>query len=238
MKKTASILVFLVFILIGCSSNSLIKEVYKEDVNQALEKLDNAYDEKRELNESEIELLDQFHEKYIVGKFLTKDKSEYEMNDLEKEIVREIEFMRLHTDTSEGLASEENVFESSRKRVTDYLKAKKIPEDLKDQYPTYEISYGIHPQMKEDALEVIEAFDPVINDNKNEVTPNNIAKLNVFLNTYADGEFEIDDKYYLLEDGGKNIVHAFQNLKEDLENGGLSYDTRDHFNEVKELISE
>lgn len=130
MKKNIIIFNFLLLLFIaGCGGKNLIQEDIEKDIDQALLLLDTAYEEKRELNEKELAVLDKFNDNYKVGKFLLNDGTEYEMNELEKEIVQDIEGLKHLTVSDETLASGEDIYTTIKIRVDENLKATEIPPE-------------------------------------------------------------------------------------------------------------
>lgn len=236
LKKYIFILTVLLLSLSGCGDESLIQEDFKKDIDQVLGSLNKAYEENRELNDEEEIVIDKFSDKYLVGKFLLSDGTEYEMNDLEKSIANDIDDLKNFTKSEEKLASEEDLYTSIKKDINENLEAKEIPEALKGQYPTYEMYQGVHPQIVEAGNEIINAFDKIVNGDSNEYNSTNMYLLNSFVKNYGERTFEIDDKSYLLNDESWNILYTFMELKKDIENGKISSYTIDLFNETKETL--
>lgn len=238
MKKHIYILIALILTIIvaGCGNKELIQADFKKDIDQVVNLLDTAHEENRGLNENEENVIDKFIDKYLVGKFLLKDGTEYEMNDLEKEIANEIKDLRHFTESEETLASEENLYTKIKNDMEGYLKVKEIPESLKGKYPTYEIYSGIHPQIKDDATKIINAFDKIVNGESDTYSTTDMYMLNSFISSYEEGVFEIDVKNYLVNDESWSVLYAIKNLKEDVEKQSITYNTKDLFNETKEAL--
>jgi len=228
----------LLLIIAGCGGENLIQEEIEKDIDQVMTLLDSAYEESRELREEENVVLEKFNDKYIVGKFLLNDGTEYEMNDLEKEIANDIQDLKHLTVPEETLENEEDLYTIIKKRVVENLKATEIPAELKGQYPTYEIYSGLHPQIKEDANVIIDVFDPIVNGTTNNIDRSLIDKLDVFISKYDEMSFEIEGKQYLVNDEGWDVLYTIMELKKEIENGGLTSNVKVLFNETKESLSE
>lgn len=221
----------------SCGNQSLIHDDFKKDIDQAMVLLDSAYEENRVLNDEEAIIIDKFSDKYLVGKYLLSDGKEYEMNDLEKSIANDIDDLKSFTKSEEKLASEEDLYTSIKKDIDQNLEAKEIPGDLKGKYPTYEIYQGVHPQIKEDAEDVIMVFDEIVNGESADINTTAMYELNSFIKTYENLSFEIDDQKYLLNDESMNVYYPLEELKDDVEEGRLSPYTIELFNDVKGIVT-
>ena len=235
MKKVAALI--LILFLAAYGSKYSLHEDFETDLEQVLPMLDKAYEENRELNEEEKKLHDKFYNKYRNGQFLV-DNEAYEMNDLEKEVTASVSTLKWFTEHEEALASEENVYEVSRNNIEEYIDKKEIPEELVGKHPTYELYSGVHPKINKDAQKIIDTFDSLINGSSVDVSPTEVALLDTFISNYGEFEFEIDEKFYLMNDEGNEILFMVEYLKEDITNGGLSTLTKDMFNDVKEMIKQ
>lgn len=228
---------FLLLIITGCGNQSLIHEDFKKDIDQIIGLLDSAHEENRGLNEDEKIVSDKFSDKYLVGKFLLNDGTEYEMNDLEKSVANDIDDLKNFTESEEKLSSEEDLYTSIKKDINENLEAKEIPEALKGQYPTYEVYQGVHPQIKEDTEDVIMVFDEIVNGESTDIDTTAMYELNSFIKKYENLSFEIDGKKYLLNDESWNVYYPFRELRDDVEKGSLSTHTAELFNDVKKIVS-
>lgn len=238
MKWLSLMILTFCLILAGCGSETLIQDDFNTDIIQVLGILDKAHTENRDLNSDEDELLNKFKNKYLVGRYYTKDKTDYEMNGLEKDLVRNINSLKHFTHSEEHLASEEDLYKKLKNDITKQLEIKEIPEELEGKYPTYEIYSGIHPQVKVDAQKVINAFDKTVNGGSNTFNSTDMYELNSFIKKYDKTDIKIDGKHYLLNDEGFSIFYTFTNLKEDVENGYITSSTITLFNEAKKKIKE
>ncbi|WP_208586418.1 lipoprotein [Gracilibacillus suaedae] len=236
MKKYILFLLLL-FVVAGCSSNNLIQEDFEKDTNQILELLDTAHGENRSLNEEEDELFNDYMDKYIVGEYMSNEDAMYEMNGLEKEIVRKLRSMTLYTDESDNLESEKGYYEADKELVLEYLQAKSVPDELKDKHPTYETYDGLHPKFVEDARVLFDEFDPLVNGETNEFYSEQVEDLDDFLINYAGEGFEVDGKHYLTNEDMNEINTALTFLQMDIEEGSLQPDIQRLFNEAKETIA-
>ena len=238
LKKHIIIFNFLLlFIIAGCGDGNLIQDDIERDIDEALLLLDTAYDEKRELNEEETVVLEKFSENYRLGKFLLDDGTEYEMNELEKEIVMDIEGLKLLTISEETMPSGEDIYTFIKKNVDENLKATEIPPEIIGQSPTYEAYLGIHPQLKEDANEIINIFDPIVNGTTENIGKLSKDKLDIFISTYEKMDFEIEGKHYLVNDEGFDVLYTFMELKKAIENDEIPSTVQVLFNQTKESIS-
>lgn len=225
--------------LSACNSEELIHSDYQKDINQALEVTDRAYEEERALTEEENELIDAFQDKYEIGKFITSDDKEYEMNVLEKQIARDIDYLDSFTEPETTLDSEEDSYTKVRNEVEKYLTAKEIPESLEGlegAYRTYEIYSGVNPSIKEEATTLVENFDSLVNGEETDVDQSEMDELNLFLGKYEGVDFEEDGKLYKINDESFTVVYALSELKKDILNGGLSGLTAQIFNDAKKEL--
>lgn len=238
MTKYIIIFYFLLLLLIaGCGSENLIQDDLEKDIDQVILLLDTAYEEKRELNEEEAAVLDKFDEKYTVGKFLLDDGTEYEMNELEKEIATDIEGLKLFTASEETYGNEEDLYTTIKKRVDENLQATEIPAELIGQYPTYEPYSGVHPQIKEEAIEIIGIIDPIVNGANDNIDKSLIDKLDIFIGKYEKMSFEIEGKQYEVNDDGFDVLYTFIELKKAIENGDIPSNVKVLFNNTKDSLN-
>lgn len=94
---------------------------------------------------NERSLFDDYKYKYYVGKFYDgNSNSEYEMNDLEKELVRRVSSLALFVNPSESLSSEKSGYDVFRENVDELLDAEEIPDELVDKHMTYEKQNGVN----------------------------------------------------------------------------------------------
>lgn len=228
----------IIIVLIGCGSKYSLHEDFKADLDQILNIIDSAREDKRKLEDEEYDLISMFQEKYEVGQFIDSDEKTYEMNDLEKAITHEIPTLKLFIDSEETLASEKGMFDKSRESIDEYLETKEIPEDLVGKYPTYEMYSGIHPQIKADAKKIVDEFDIVVNGPETDIDSTQMNLLYTFKNDYGKVEFKLDDKSYLVNNDSFFVVYMIEELIKDFEEGSLTSLTVDNFNRVKDLINE
>lgn len=141
-KKIYILLAFVLFVLSACSASAdgeLIHDDIRSDTDQLLKITEKANEEKRELEVNERSLFDDYKYKYYVGKFYDgNSNSEYEMNDLEKELVRRVSSLALFVNPSESLSSEKSGYDVFRENVDELLDAEEIPDELVDKHMTYE----------------------------------------------------------------------------------------------------
>lgn len=130
-KKIYILLAFVLFVLSACSASAdgeLIHDDIRSDTDQLLKITEKANEEKRELEVNERSLFDDYKYKYYVGKFYDgNSNSEYEMNDLEKELVRRVSSLALFVNPSESLSSEKSGYDVFRENVDELLMQKKFP---------------------------------------------------------------------------------------------------------------
>ncbi|MEK4085004.1 hypothetical protein [Psychrobacillus sp. FSL K6-1415] len=237
MKKYIIIFnLLLLLIIAGCGDENLIQDDFEKDIDQAILLLDNAYEEKRALTEEETTVLDKFNDKYILGKFLLDDGTEYEMNELEKEIAIDIEGLKNFTEPSEIRVGEEDLYTTFKKGVDENLKATEIPAEIKGQYPTYESYSGIHPQFKEEANEIIDVFNPIVNGTVDNIDQSSLDILDIFVSKYQEMSFQIEEKHYLLNDESWDVLYTFVELKKAIENDALESPVKVLFNNTKEKL--
>lgn len=223
----------IILLLAGCGNKSLINNDLKKDTEQVLEALDLAYEEDRELNETEEELFQVFRDKYISGMFLYKDKA-YEMNDLEKNLIREIVTLRLLAEQEAVLASEKSGYEEQREIVADRLNSKEIPEELKGKYPTYQIQNEPHPEFIKDTKWLIGQLDGLMSEGT--VDDFDSKLLTDYLDKYGGEGFEVDGNHYLHSDESLEMYMVFWAIEYDLEQGALKGYTKDGFFNLKEEL--
>ncbi|GAA0313874.1 hypothetical protein GCM10008967_00470 [Bacillus carboniphilus] len=236
MKKVALLILATLF-LAGCSKEaSLIHDDFKKDTDQIVELIEGAKAEKRELTEEELNLHEKFHKKYIAGSFSDGSGNSYEMNDLEKGIVRKIDDLIFFLDENVGLASEESNYDKVKKQLHEYMEADSIPESLVGKYPTYVKYDGIHPQFKEDTLTLIEIFDDIMLTNNNGVGQWEIDKLEDYTSKYLGEGFESDGEHILMNEEMHNIYMVFFSLKYDLKESKLFNHTIEEYKEVRDLL--
>src|SRR5690625_4686265 len=101
MKRLIALVILIM--LVACGNSSLVHKDFKGDLQQVLEKINLAYEENRNLSESEESLLEQFESKYLPGQFLVDDGM-YVMSDIEKEIVRKVRSLKYFTKHEEPLS--------------------------------------------------------------------------------------------------------------------------------------
>lgn len=236
MKKVVISVLFTSLFLAGCGSEYTLHDDFEMDLNQVLEVLDKAYEENRTTDEKETEITEAFVNKYEVGQFKTDDEK-YEMNDLEKAIVSEVKYMRLFTDYKETLASEKSEYEKSRDKINTYIKEKEVPEEFKGFFKTYELrESNIHPTVKEDTQELIRSFEGLVNGNEYDVDSSLLVKLDDFIKKYESGEFEVDEKDYLMTDDERRAIIMAKDLQSDLNEEIISVEIKDDFNLVKTVF--
>jgi len=215
--------IFILLILTACG-NDLIHDDFKSDLNQVMEVLDQAYEDNRELDSAEEQLLDTFDNKYLMGQFSTDDGN-YEMSDIEKEIVRKISLMRMFTEHDEPLSSEETLYEMTKDEIEEYMQMKEIPEDLEDKHPTFEKQEETHPKFVEDTVEVLKLLEPMIETGN--VSQSDITAINDYLEKYNDADgFEVDGIFYLHNDETKDATLVLWAINDDIDKGTLSSGTQ------------
>lgn len=229
MKKLLFLLVFILF-LVGCG-NSFVHDDFKNDLEQVIEKTDLAYEENRNLSEDEEALLDRFYNKYIYGQFSSGDEN-YEMNDIEKEIVRNVNSLKFYTKHDEPLSSEKTIYERLKAEIIELLETKTVPEELVDKYPTYEVQLEMNDRFESESKSLMEELeDLIINLN---ISERESLSLKVYLDKYDDIGFWVDGTHYLHNDETKEIVLLFWMINEDIEEGTLSNITESEYFRVKE----
>ncbi|WP_079479732.1 hypothetical protein [Halobacillus salinus] len=241
MKKRLGLYTILFLLLAGCSTqsgaNQLIHPNLEEDVDQVVSSLDEAYEERRSLTEEEESLVNKFNEKYELGKFSDEGET-YEMNDLEKAIVSEVNGLSIFTGVDESLSSEKDLYQSTSDNLNDFLEADEIPEGIKGEYPTYTEHEGIHPVIKSEAEDLVREFDPLVNGDEQNVDQRAFDDLKRFVNEYSGKDFEVDGEFYLINEDEMIMSYYFENLKKDIENGGLQSATITDFNSIKSLLDQ
>ncbi|WP_272033042.1 hypothetical protein [Oceanobacillus kimchii] len=235
--KKVFLLVILSILLTGCGEYSL-NDVFEKDLEQVLGILDEAYENNRELTDDEYDITKQFDRKYGHGQFDNNDNV-YVMNDLERAIAEEVSILYLFTDSNKGtLESEKTFYEESRDKIDKYLNEKDIPEKLKGSFKTYEIrsSSDIHSQFKNEALEIMDSFEGLVNGSETTVYFDYEIALDEFIEKYESNDFEVDGKNYLLTNDERNIFYMAKKLKEDIDSNVISSYTVTSFNSIKEMI--
>jgi len=232
-----------VFLLAACSTTSDASETdinpeFKSDVDQILEMTDSAYEDRRDLNEDEIKLFDQFTDKYLLGRFTDSEDNEYVMSDAEKVIANDISKLDYMTSVEETLSSEEDVYEGTRKLIDEYIESGEVSETYKDYYPTYQEQIGLHEGFKKHSQQLFETFDPVVNGTQNALLPNEEMVLENFLIDYSGVGFEYDNEFIAHNEESKKVYNSLQDLQIDLEIGSLSVEMRDTFNEAKSFLND
>ena len=243
MKKLLFIAVLVLIVLAGCSeadaTKNLIHEDFKKDVDQMVNMLDKVYEEERTTNEREDGLYFKFHDKYITGSFQDDGKT-YKMNDLEKAIVRKVQDLWVYNlmEQEETLASEKNEYEISKKKLNKYLSAEKVPEEIKGEYPTYELLQDkIFPdQFRSDVNNLLELYDPVINGTESNIGNDRYNPLTSFLDKYKGEGYELDGKYYYITSNMYDVIFMFDDLKIEIDSGHIMESTINDFNTTKETM--
>lgn len=206
--------------LIGCSTVADEKLVHKDiesDINQLLEITDQADNEKRELTEEEEKLFDDFKYKYFVGKFTDSDKNDYEMNDLEKELVRKVESLPIFINGEETLSSDQSTYEMSKELINDLLNKEEISEVYKDKYPTYKKQPTfVHEQFLEDAENLLSFLYEMYESPSNNVSVQDLYDLNIFMSRYNHEYLEIDNEKYMHNEYSEDILSQVRVINRDI----------------------
>lgn len=234
MKRLIALVILIMLVACGFNS-SLVHKDFKGDLQQVLEKINLAYEENRNLSESEESLLEQFESKYLPGQFLVDDGM-YVMSDIEKEIVRKVRSLKYFTKHEEPLSSEKTTYEVEINNIQELLNAKTVPEELIDRHPTYEEQREVHPQFIEDSKKMIEILNPVINV-RNDIYQDEYDKLQEYLDTYGGDGFEIDGTHYLHNKESNDMYMTFWSIGYDIDEGALRTYSVDRFNELKDKLN-
>lgn len=238
MKNFSFILIFFSLFLFSCSSKSesLLHEEFKKDVDQMIEMLSKVNEEGRALNENEEKLFNNFYDKYIPGKFIDNKGNEYEMNDLEKEITRQIDSLTLFTKENLSLASEKTLFEKSKDQIKKLINSKEIPSDLKDKYPTYERYDGVHPQFLKDTKSMLMLLRTLIETGS--IDQYTLTNLENYIKQYQqDGFLAEDGTHYLMNNEMKDMYMVIYSIHLDVESGKLYPYTEERYYELVEKLN-
>lgn len=250
MKRALLILL----LLTACSNDGLLSNDFKTDIDQILPIIKEANEEQVDFTDKESDLIERFNSKYSPGQYRVEDDHYYEMNDLEKAIYHEIRRMWIFAIEPESireratLASEKdsrpNFFKEAEETLDELMEIKslnRLPEEFKDAYHTYEVFNGIYPeQFEQDANELLELYDPIVNGSQVDVNEKEWHLLLDFINQYkGDAEYstydyEQDGKHYLVNSFMQRIIDVFYDLKTDIEGGTLMSETISDFNYMKE----
>ncbi|QKY69686.1 hypothetical protein [Lentibacillus sp. CBA3610] len=248
MKKIAVLLTLSALVLVGCiGQESLIHEDLQKDIDQIIPIIEDVHNNDEEMSNDEYNLYEDFYDKYIIGKFTTSNGEEYKMNDLEKAIIREINTMQIFaysvTDSEMTLESEGNInddlYNEAKENFEKYTSMDEVPDELEGEYPVYTQKEGKYPSMfVEDVNKIIEMFDPVVNGSETNIENNEYVALTNTIEKYTGEGFEHNDKHYLINFDMNNIIINFDRLKDDLEQGELTYEVMNLFNNVKQDIND
>lgn len=249
------LLIGIVLLLVGCNENKLLSEDFKKDINQVLPIIEEAHDSQSDFSSKDNELINRFYDKYKYGQYKLKDDTYYEMNDLEKTVFRKINSMwifavELENDELIVLESEkeheEDYYVKSKETLNEIMKIKninKLPEEYKGKFPTYEIIKGLYPDVfLVDTKKIIDMFNSLINGSRTTVREEDMQELDEYLEQYmADAisyptEYEQDEKHYLVNRAMRDAINMFNELKSDINDGGLRNSTITEFNYVKEDV--
>lgn len=258
MKRLLFLLPLLLFIT-ACGTKDIISEEFKVDIEQILPIVKEAHEKQEDYSEYDSDLIDAFHNKYKYGQYYISEEDDYyEMNDLEKALFARINTMRLFAVESElekerpVLASQQkdeiDFYNEAKEDFEDLIKIKKIenlPDDLVNEYPTYEIVNGIYPeQFEEDAKRLIRLYDPIVNGEETVVEDEEWSALLTFLHQYKGDQdisltdYEQDEKYYLVNSFMRKAIDAFDELKININKSAIEETTMDDFNAVAEDLKE
>lgn len=230
MKKVI-IFSFLLIFLSACS-NDLVHEDIERDYKQIEETADEVYKSEKGSSEKQQKLFNDFYDKYVIGQFEEKNGDIYEMNDLEKDLVRKAQDLWIEAISSEfeeSLSSEDE-YEETKGAIREYLELDKIPEDLEGKYPTYELTNGYPQKFIDDANELFNTIDSAVNSDDPVFTENEYIPLENFISKYESLDFEHEGKHYLIDKELWDIVDLFKDIKIGVDSGYLSNETIDDFN--------
>ena len=213
-KKIYILLAFVLFVLSACSASAdgeLIHDDIRSDTDQLLKITEKANEEKRELEVNERSLFDDYKYKYYVGKFYDgNSNSEYEMNDLEKELVRRVSSLAVFVNPSESLSSEKSGYDVFRENVDELLDAEEIPDELVDKHMTYEKQNGVNETFVEDAKKVFNFFDEA------EGTITDTYVVDSFLQNYTSEHLKVNDTYYMHNELSDDIQFYIEMLNDQM----------------------
>src|SRR5690625_1024434 len=194
MKKLVLYMVA-ILMLIGCSqSETSIHEDLVIDMDQIFEITDLAYEQNRRLNEEEMLLFDKFENKYLLGKFQSDDEW-YEMNKLERIIVREFRILSAFTEHEESLTSETSSYEHTKEVIEGIIESGEVSPEKDKDYPTYERQEDVHPKFIDDTVELINLIEPLISDGVLE-TSHEVA-IQEYMDKYGGDGFKVDNTNFL-----------------------------------------
>lgn len=230
--RKALIFSFLLLILTACEKE-VVHEDIRKDYKQIEEIADKYHKSGEEPSEEDIDLYRDFHRKYVIGQFEQEDGEVYEMNDLEKEIIRESTNMWSYVlvkEEGKTLASEKDEYTKSKDKIKDYLSSNEIPEDLEDEYPTYELVDSTPEVFEKDKTKLFNLLEPIVNGDETTVTEVEYVPLVDFTEKYSGEGFEHKGKHYFIDGGMQIFVDLFNELKQEIDDGNISAETIEDFN--------
>ncbi|GIP63386.1 hypothetical protein J32TS6_19410 [Virgibacillus pantothenticus] len=236
MKKVL-IFSFLLIFLSACGKN-LVHEDIREDYKQIEEVAKEVYEKDGDADDGQFNLYNNFNDKYKLGQFEQENEEVYEMNDLEKAIVSEIQNLwtqALLGGKEETLSSETDEYTKIKKKIEDYLSAKEIPEEIKGKYTTYELVDGTPEPFKKEVKELFNLLDIPMNSDNPTFTENEYLPLVRFLNKCFGVSYEHDGKNYYIESDMRKIVDLFETIQFEVDEEYLNDSTVEEFNAQKEI---
>lgn len=229
MKKILFGLIFVLF-LVGCEQQ-LVHDNFKADLDQVIKKFDAAYEENRSLNDEEESLYEKFYDKYIIGEFYIDDEL-YTMSDIEKEVVSQIDRMKLFTEHDETLASEKPIYEERKEEIENLLNAKEIPEHIVDKHPIYKKQENINPTFESETKDIINKVDNILETQTVDSSLTN--ELEDYVMKYTGPGFEIDGIHYLHNEETKDIYVPIMVLEYEIKDGSIRSYSEERYIEARD----
>lgn len=95
----------------------------------------------------------------------------------------------------------------------------------------------MHPEFENDVINFLNNFEGLVLGNETDVTNHHLYLLEHFESKYSDGEFEVDNKHFLLTDKEDDFSLLVNSIKRAIEEGTISSWIMDYFNEQKDLLN-